>query len=581
MKIEASDREIREIFSLGHFIVPRFQRPYSWTEDEVNSFWDDVTGEQSPKKDPVSTDYFIGSMVVYQVKKPFFGIVDGQQRLTTITLILAAIRNAFLRLKQENLAQGVQNYIEKPNMDNVKEYILKSETSFPYLQSHIQSYNGLKVNCEPSSEEQSLKIAFNLIIAKFDGLLPTVPEAQTELFDESATIAIEMLKVIRDKVLGLKLVLIQLDDEDDAYLIFETLNARGRDLTTSDLVKNYLLKRIKEKNADLDAAKVVWNRMLKRFDSVGFKDGMEAFLYHYWLSAYGYLTDKELFTGIKKQVDTPDKAVDFLHRMQENVEYYISTVRPEDTVWKTEESAVCQSLQALSTFGVKQQSSMVLSLFRAYRTKKISLRELRQILEKIEHFHYIFNAVTSQRSSGVIATNYSKFAVALTNASTQSQKQLVLDDLIEVLGTKVPSFSEFKASFDDRFYTSKYTMNKVVIRYTLRKIMGQSTHGLAIDHEAMTIEHLLPESQERAGTISTEVIGSIGNLILLDSKTNSEMLGNSSFNEKKRILTGANYPFDDLLLSHDHWSEPQIRERTGWIIQTAYDIAVKGWASKS
>ena len=97
MKIEANDKDLRDVFKLGYFKIPRFQRPYSWERDEVVNFWDDITKNTSP-------EYFIGSMVVYQDNKPYFGIVDGQQRLTTITLILSAIRDAFIKLGEQDLA---------------------------------------------------------------------------------------------------------------------------------------------------------------------------------------------------------------------------------------------------------------------------------------------------------------------------------------------------------------------------------------------------------------------------------------------------------------------------------------------
>lgn len=89
MKIDAADKDIGDILNLGYFKIPRFQRPYSWELDEVQTFWDDVING-------TTDDYFIGSMVAYQINKPYYGIVDGQQRLTTITLMLAALRNAFL-----------------------------------------------------------------------------------------------------------------------------------------------------------------------------------------------------------------------------------------------------------------------------------------------------------------------------------------------------------------------------------------------------------------------------------------------------------------------------------------------------
>lgn len=103
MKIEADDKEIQDIFSLGVFKIPRFQRPYSWGKAEVENFWDDIIND-------VTDSYFIGSMVVYQTKKPYFGIVDGQQRLTTITIVLSVIRDAFAKLGDTNLAKGIHRY---------------------------------------------------------------------------------------------------------------------------------------------------------------------------------------------------------------------------------------------------------------------------------------------------------------------------------------------------------------------------------------------------------------------------------------------------------------------------------------
>jgi uncharacterized protein with ParB-like and HNH nuclease domain len=229
MKIEAHDREVQEIFSQGYFKIPRFQRPYSWTDEEVDNFWEDVINR-------ADGHYFIGSMVVYQTNKPYYGIVDGQQRLTTITLILAAIRNAFLEYEDVNLAKGVHGFIEKANIEYKNEYILNSETSYPYLQGYIQNFQKEEIEYKIGSEEQNLKSAFELIEKKLYLKIPRFDS--TDLLQESENqTVIENLKKIRDKILSLKLVFIQLDNEDDAYLIFETLNTRGKDLTTSDLVQ--------------------------------------------------------------------------------------------------------------------------------------------------------------------------------------------------------------------------------------------------------------------------------------------------------------------------------------------------------
>ncbi len=568
MKIEANDKEVRDIFSLGYFKIPRFQRPYSWGHDEVNNFWQDVIQNNN---DP----YFIGSMVVYQENKPYFGIVDGQQRLTTITLIFAAIRNAFLKLGEQNLARGIHFYIEKPNIDNKEEFILNSETSFPYLQNHIQSYNGLQVQCNVGSEEQNLKYAFDFIV---DGLNAVLPQSicsekhyQLCLFDDSKADTLQKLKMIRDKILALKLVFIQLDNEEDAYLIFETLNARGRDLTTSDLVKNHLLKKLKSKNIHNDPANIIWNRILKRFDDSGFQNGMDSFLYHFWLSGKSYTTDKNLFSELKKQADDEDSARKLLDELQKNADYYLSIISPSTYKWTPEQLNIKQTLEALVYFNVKQQSPMVLSLIRAYKEKKLSLKMLTTTLEKIEFFHFVFNSVTSQRSSGGIQTHYSKYAIMLTEANGNPEVQSVINGLLSGLKDRLPSYNEFEATFIELNYTSRKTKNKSVIRYALKKQLGNNPNGLAIDYNAMSIEHIIPEDKIEDYCDRNEEIGNIGNLILVDKKTNSEDLINLGFYEKKRILLQKNYPLDDFILNTHEWNIEKIKSRAKYLAKKLYD----------
>src|SRR5258706_16196710 len=99
MKIESLDQEIRTLLSSGYYRIPRFQRPYSWTRENIQDFWDDVVRDNP-------TDYFIGSMVVFKDGQQRFGVVDGQQRLATIMILLAVLRNALVKLSFGGLAQG-------------------------------------------------------------------------------------------------------------------------------------------------------------------------------------------------------------------------------------------------------------------------------------------------------------------------------------------------------------------------------------------------------------------------------------------------------------------------------------------
>lgn len=561
MKIEANDKEVRDIFSLGYFKIPRFQRPYSWTEEEVKNFWEDVViGEYE--------HYFIGSMVVYQTEKPYYGIVDGQQRLTTITLILAAIRNSFIEYDEENLALGIHNYIEKANIDNINEFILNSESSFPYFQNYIQSFKSEKIDCVVGNEELNLKIAFEIINKNLYSIIPKNDKnpTQTDLLNERKFGIIEKIKEIRNKILSLKLVFIQLDNEDDAYLIFETLNTRGKELTTSDLVKNLLLKKLKSNNASLDHSKVIWNTILEKFDNYGVEDIMEAFLYHYWLSKYGDVTQQKLFGEVKSHVNSASKAHSLLYDLQENSDYYTSLISPENYPWTKEESEIKECFQAFQLFNVKQQNPMLLSLVRAYRNKKLSLRALRQILLKMESFHFIFNAITSQRSSGSIASLYSKHAQELSNADNADKIQSINTSLTRKLKSKLPGFDEFEVGFSSLAFTKNRTRHKKIIQYILSRFMGKNINGLPIDYKYISIEHLLPQSKG-----DEEIVGSIGNLILIDKETNNVNLKDYDFLNKIKILQSKSYPIDADLLKVSQWSEKEIKERTKSLCLRAYN----------
>lgn len=565
MKIEANDKEVQDIFSLGYFRIPRFQRPYSWELDEVESFWNDIVNEKTDS-------YFIGSMVVYQKKKPLYGIVDGQQRLTTITLLLSAIRNGFRKLDENNLALGVHKYIEKPNIDNEQEFVLNSETSFPYFQKHIQTYDGLGFNCDVGSEEVKLETAFKFLTEKLNARIPELQhdKLQGNLFTSHETTALNELKKLRDKILSLKLVFIELDNEDDAYLIFETLNARGRDLTTSDLIKNLILKKLKSKNATLDQAKQAWTSLIKQFDDINENNILDSFLLHFWLSKYSYTTDKKLFSSVKDFVGEHESQAELLiAELSKSSLLYSKIVYPFSVKWSKESFSIRDSLVALNSFKVKQQSSMVLSILRALEAKTISLKVAIKALKKIELFHYSFNTITSQRSSGSISTGYSRIAIQLSNSRDQKQSQAAMVELDKFLKSKFPERSEFVLKFKDLAYLSTRTKHKTAIVYALTMLIPKSVSSFPIDHNSLTVEHIIPQ-KHITDTESEKTIGSIGNLTLLDKEINSNLLKDKEPNKKIEILDQHGHPVDDMFLETDDFNDKYVETRTELIAEEIY-----------
>lgn len=562
MKISCFDKELREILETGYYEIPRFQRPYSWQRDNVEDFWNDTVVNSD-------SDYFIGSIVVYKAQSNVRGIVDGQQRLTTITMVLCALRDAMNGNGQTEMAAGLHKLIERPDIDNTPRFIIHTESSYPYFQEFIQKFGKPDVDPLVGEEEALMQAAFKQIVFYIDASVEAI-KGDPSLAKQKKEVEIAAkLRDIRDKILALKLIFIELDDEDDAYIAFETLNTRGLDLTVAHLVKNHLTRLLRAKNAMVDLPKEKWGQLVEVLEESEVDLPLEQFLHHYWLSKYDYTTVKKLFKEIKKQI-TKANAKDFLDSLVREAAFYRELHEPSFRRWKKDEKkCVPRSLDALNLFRVKQQIPMVLSIVREYHSGGIKLKHAEDALRAIENFHFIFTAITSQRSSGGISFMYALHARQLLGATNLQEKVSVLTALKTKLGPKLPTLPEFEANFAKLAYSEDFTKQKKLVQYILAKICEYSSEGIVVDYEQMTIEHLAPQKPKQGATMSQDKVASIGNLVLVDSKLNDK-LANRSFKEKKAILLKSHVPLDDTIINATDWTEKQIDERTSALSTLAY-----------
>ncbi len=561
MKIESEDIDIDSLLAGRFFSIPRFQRPYSWDDENIQDLWDDVMSSKGE-------DYFIGSMVVYREGKQEFSVVDGQQRLTTITILLCAIRDAFARLGEQDLAEGIHQLVERKNRSNKNEYVLRTETSFPFLQEKILKFGEPEIENLPELvEEQALKTASKLLEAKVASLLQAVDIDATIPADDKPDVKVKRLTAVRDSVLNLKIIFVKLENEDDAYLIFETLNTRGKDLAVTDLVKNHFTKLLKSKGA-VDSVKIKWGEILETVYESAADITSDAFLYHFWASRHEATPVKKLYSVLKKKVDAKN-ARTYLDALVRDVAFYRAIHEPS-FMWTKNERRVAESLRAIQVFRVVQPTPALLSLVRAYKDKKIKLSKLAEAVGAIERFHFTFTAITSSRSSGGISGMYSSFARKLFEAADSNQAGIEIKLFIQKLRERRPSAEEVGLGFRNVIFTNSTTKQKALVRYILRKFAERGTFKFAVDWDELTIEHVAPQSSIGVGEWTETTVGQLGNLFLLDPKMNGE-LADKPFLQKQEILASGDNSAPHVIFEAKDWTPATVREQTDSMAAIAYE----------
>jgi uncharacterized protein with ParB-like and HNH nuclease domain len=560
VKIESKDTDIESLLDGSYFHIPRFQRPYSWDDDNINDFWNDLIANKDE-------EYFIGSMVVYKKSKQQFGVVDGQQRLTTITILLCVLRDEFAKLECNDLAAGLHQLIERKDRDNRSEYVLKTETSFPYFQEHIQKFGDPDIETTVLSEEKSLKNAHLLFQKLVRSALDAIDEDSTILSDHKLSRKLQKLTSLRDTALNLNLIFVTLDNEDDAYLIFETLNTRGKDLAVTDLVKNHFAKLLKSKGS-VDSAKLKWSQILETIHNSSADISSDTFIYHFWASRYDPVPLKKLFPVFKKHI-TKDTAKEGLDALLYDARLYRSIHEPSYS-WEKNELEVSRSLGAIQLFKLSQPTPAILSLVRAYRMGIIKYGKLRDSLRAIEKFHFVFTAVTSSRSSGGISAMYSAFAHKLFEAQSSQLAADEISYLVDKLRSRRPSLDEFRVAFKEIYYTNSNSKQKNLVRYILRGISEYLEYKYPVDFDELTIEHVHPQSKVGVDGWNEENVGRLGNLILLDQKMNGQ-LNAKSFKDKIDAMGASGYSFPDFMKNTESWSANDSDIHTVHMADIAYN----------
>lgn len=549
MDVEARSQKILNTLSKGKFIIPDFQREYDWEENEINELLEDLQDVRP------NESYFIGHMVFEgKFEGNEFKVIDGQQRITTITIMLCVIRDLFFEKGLNNLAEGINNkYIFAKDVDNNPYIILENRMPYPILQSYVQN-----IPSEKNKSQKPIKSGERKIIKAYDHFY--------NLFKNKEE---HELKDLRDKILNLEVIFVATSDNVDAYSIFMTLNATGKDLTVVDLIKNQVFH-LFHRQPHIDEPNDTWKKILDNTNGKAIK-----FFNYYWSSRYKKISDSRLFKEFYKNIIKKGIPIkDFLQQLLDDSFIYRKINTPSKEDWTGQnEYPIYFSIYAISeVFSIDVANAMLISLIREYHNKKISLNYITKALNSIEKFHFIHNAICSNRSSGLDQL-YSKYSRDLLNAADRQEKHLVIDKFIKNLEERQPDKVKFEANFDSKLqYLSKSIKQKKLVNYVLRKIELKKQNKNVELHN-ISIEHIYPEkSAGKWEIIEDKYISNIGNLVLLDAGLNSK-IGNMTYPEKKDIIIKESkiISTQEIFEKYINWSSKEIEERRNFLVEYIYN----------
>lgn len=322
--LDTSTVSLSDIIGNGKtYTVPPYQRDYSWKRDHWEDLWNDILIIRDTGK-----VHYMGSIVLQNMGDKKYHVIDGQQRFSTLTLIVLAIINKLKDLvnngveveaNEERIEILSKKYIgdKDPGSLTYSSKLQLNENNNSFFQSNLLVFRPpINVNSLQDSDKQ-IWGAYRYFIEKVN-----------ELFYEN--IKGEEITNFLNKLVAERLMFIQIvvEDELSAYTVFETLNSRGVGLTVTDLLKNYLFS-ISAK-VDLPIIKLKWKKIV---EIIGL-DNFPTFLRHYWISTNKLIRQEYLFRAIKESITDSPSVINLLDSLEENALLYIALSNYADPFWK-------------------------------------------------------------------------------------------------------------------------------------------------------------------------------------------------------------------------------------------------------
>jgi len=554
----------------GQLYVAPFQRPYKWTEENIDDFFTDVFEDFEWRKIKAGSSrtkhyHYMGAIVLQDEEDggERYSILDGQQRLVTLTLILGCIKNLICDSndnfsEEEKRRQWAYEQLLCKGGDAIRRVYILPQAEDADIYSEVILQNNYTISFEGLNPTPSQKKARKRPIYKIhQNIKKYIDEKILKPSGKLGVSKFKALTTAADCILNdLTFVVITTKDDAAAFKLFETLNDRGLRLSAADLVKNAIFKVAKPNEQSL--IKDSWESIS---ELIGNGNDLVSFLRTLWLTDQEFVRKDKLFDKYKGYIqdgaEKDDKFVQkLLDRLKNAAEHYKEICSPEPN--KTQ---FAEDLIALNNLGAKTCRPLLLLIKIKCPSK---LGKLCDLIERLTVRWMICRQVFNE-----LETAYAQVSHDTSNLIDKGKSSD--DDIYDFIEKSLKKLVNVP---DDEVFSSSFIKYKISTTKPIRHILCEinskmsPTREIASGPKDVHVEHVFPQQpSEKAlkhsnikAEDANDISPLIGNLTLLDGDINAE-LQNKAFPEKKSGFENSKLAINDSLKKFEKWTEHEINER--------------------
>jgi hypothetical protein len=559
--VEAKSQIAFEQLGLGSVLrqyrlkVPPNQREYAWTDREVEALFRDFA-----KAINAEGAYFLGTIVTIPRADDTLEVVDGQQRLATTAILLAAIRDYLSDKHEAVLVESINNEfltgIDRTKRTRVAKLTLNVDDNELFNQIVAGDATNLAAATRTSHKRmlyartEALKHV-KRVVAALD------PKEHGDLLND-------WVSFIDHRAL---IVLLKVPNDADAYRMFETLNDRGLRTSQVDLIKNHLFSKAGDRFNEVQKR---WSYMRGTLESLEETNITVNFLRHALIVQRGYLREADVYVHVQDVARSEQPAATFSATLENLATVYVATFNPEHERWNTYPDAARRAIEVFNLLKIGPMRPLILAV--GHRMDKNEASVCFQFLISLG----VRLQVASSTRSGSVEEPLADAAKEVFEGDIDT-----LAKLRRALAQITPSDRDFREAFE-----LARVSNARLARYYLRSLEMAAKDEAAPwfipqdDKSIINLEHVLPKKPESNWpTFSDEdakrYVTRLGNLALLRASDNSD-LKSDAFEDKRRIYAASPYVLTAQLADVDSWVPAAIDQRQKQLAQ----LAVKTWPAK-